>query len=288
LIRWLKEPLLHFAVLGIGLFALYRLTSNEPASSAQEILVDAPRIAALAEQFGRTWGRPPTTAEIDGLIESYVRDEVLYREGLALGLDRDDPVIRSRVRLKMEVLGDGPDTEVSDADLQAWLDANADRYATPARYDLRQVFFDPARRGARLTADIDAALRGLEGTPAADTTAFGDATLLPAELRDVTRTDVAAQFGEELGAELADAPLGRWFGPASSAYGVHLVRVELREAPKAATLADVRDAVERDVQYARSEAANDALYERLRARYTVRIEEPADGLFEASAAAESQ
>jgi len=288
LTRWLKEPLLHFAVLGIGLFALYRLTSGDAGAPAQEIVVDAPRIAALAEQFGRTWGRPPTTTELDGLIESYVRDEVLYREGLALGLDRDDPVIRSRVRLKMEVLGDGPDTEVSDADLQAWLDASADRYAVPARYDLRQVFFDPARRGARLAADVDAALRGLENELGADPTAFGDATLLPAELRDVTRTDVAAQFGEELAAVLADTPLGRWFGPVSSGYGAHLVRVELREPPRAATLVEVRDAVERDVQYERSEAASDALYERLRTRYTVRIEEPADGLFEAAAAAESQ
>jgi len=286
LTRWLKEPLLHFAVLGIGLFALYRLTSTDAGASAQEIVVDAPRIVALAEQFGRTWGRPPTPAELDGLVQSYVRDEVLYREGLALGLDRDDSVIRSRIRLKMEVLGDGPESVVSDADLQAWLDANADRYAAPARYDLEQVFFDPARRGARLTVDIDAALRELEA--AADPTLFGDPTLLPPDFRAVTRMDVASQLGEELAAALADAPLDRWFGPVSSGYGAHLVRVRLREPPKAATLADVRDAVERDVQYARAQAANDALYERLRARYTVRVEEPADGLFEAAAAAESQ
>ena len=147
--RIFAEPLVHFALLGIGLFVLYRLVSGGVSSDPDEIVVDAPRIAALAEQFERSWRRPPTAADLDGLVESYVRDEVLYREGLALGLDRDDPVIRSRVRLKMEVLGDGPDTEVSDADLQAWLDTNADRYASPARYDLRQVFFDPERRGAR-------------------------------------------------------------------------------------------------------------------------------------------
>jgi hypothetical protein len=286
LTRWLKEPLLHFAVLGLGLFALYRLTAGDTGAATQEIVVDAPRIAALAEQFVRTWRRPPTPEELDGLVQSYVRDEVLYREGLALGLDRDDPVIRSRIRLKMEVLGDGAETQVSDAGLQAWLEANADRYAAPARYDLRQIFFDPARRGARLPADLDAALRGLENEPAADPTAFGDPTLLPAELPDVTRTDVATQLGNELATVLAEAPPGRWFGPVSSSYGAHLVRVELREPPKAATLVDVRAAVERDVQYARAEAASDALYARLRARYTVRIEEPADGLFEAAVAAD--
>ncbi len=286
--RWLKEPLLHFAVLGLGLFALYRLTSGDAGAPAQEIVVDAPRIAALAEQFARTWQRPPTQPELDGLVQSYVRDEVLYREGLALGLDRDDPVIRSRIRLKMEVLGDGAETEVSDAELQAWLDANADRYAAPARYDFRQVFFDPARHGARLEADLTAALSSLEAPQAADAAAVGDSTLLPAELRDVTRADVAAQFGEELAASLTDAPLGRWFGPVSSSYGAHLVHVELRTQAKLAALADVRNAVERDVQYARAAEASDALYERLRARYTVRIEEPADRLFETAVAAESQ
>jgi hypothetical protein len=285
--RWLKEPLLHFAVLGLGLFALYRLTSGDTGAPAEEIVVDAPRIVALAEQFARTWQRPPTQPELDGLVQSYIRDEVLYREGLALGLDRDDPVIRSRIRLKMEVLGDGAETEVSDTELQAWLDANVDRYAVPARYDFRQAFFDPARRGARLEAELDAALRLLQAPQATDTAAVGDSTLLPAELRDVTRADVAAQFGEELAASLADAPLGRWFGPVSSSYGAHLVHVELRAQPKPAALADVRDAVERDMQYARAEKASDALYERLRVRYTVRIE-PADGSLQAGLAAESQ
>jgi hypothetical protein len=187
----------------------------------------------------------------------------------------------------MEVLGDGPETEVSDADLQEWLDAHPDRYAVPARYDVRQVFFDPARRGARLAADLDAALRDLQRKPEAEPSAFGDATLLAAEFVDVTRADVAAHLGEELAAQLVDAPLGRWFGPVASGYGAHLLRVELREEPRVSTLAEVRDAVERDVRYARSEAASEALYERLLARYTVRIEAPVDGVVEA-VAAESQ
>jgi hypothetical protein len=288
LTRWLKEPLLHFAVLGFGLFALYRLVSADTAASPQEILVDAPRIESLAEQFVRTWRRPPTAEELDGLVQSYVRDEVLYREGLALGLDRDDPVIRSRVRLKMEVLGDGAEIDVSDAELQAWLDANSDRYAAPAHYDVRHAFFDPARRGARLDADLQAALRSVEDLPTADAAAFGDATLLPPELRDVTRADIEAQFGEEFAAATADAPLGRWFGPVTSTYGAHLVRVELRQHAAPAKLVQVRDAVARDVQYARSAAAGDALFERLRARYVIRIEEPGIGPFETASSTEPQ
>jgi hypothetical protein len=276
---------LHFAVLGIGLFALYRIVTGD-APPASEDIVDAARIAALAQNFERSWRRPPSAEELDGLVESYVRDEVLYREGLARGLDRDDSVIRNRVALKMEVIGELPETEIADAELQAWLDANAERYATPTRYDVRQIYFDPVRRGSRLDGDIGSAQRGLELDPTLDPAAFGDTTLLPAELGGVTRMDVASQFGEEVAAALSSAPAGSWWGPVSSSYGVHLVRVDVREPPRAALLADVRDAVERDVRSERAQGERDALYARLRERYTIRIDRPANGSLDAALAAQ--
>jgi hypothetical protein len=280
----LKEPLLHFTVLGVGLFALYQLISDGASSDPEEIVIDAPRVATLVDGFERSRRRPPTAAELDGLVESYIRDEVLFREGLALGLDRDDSVIRSRVRLKMEVLGDGPDIEVTDADLETWLDANADRYAAPARYDLRQVYFDPARHGATLEAQVGATLSDLQRDPEIDPATLGDATLLPAVLGDVTHSDIAAQFGDDLAATLTNAPAGRWFGPVTSSYGQHLLRVDLRAAAKAAVLADVRDAVTRDVQYARTQTTRDSLYAHLRARYTNRIEPLTDDTLDAALA----
>lgn len=286
--RILREPLLHFAMLGIGLFALYTIVSGDAPPASEDIVVDAARIAALAQNFERSWRRPLSAPELDGLVESYVRDEVLYREGLARGLDRDDSVVRNRVLLKMEVIGDAPELEISDAELQAWLEANADRYATPARYDLRQIYFDPVRRGSRLDGDIGAALRGLELDPTLDPATFGDATLLPAELGDVTRTDVASQYGEEVAAALSNAPAGRWLGPVSSSYGVHLVRVDVREPPRAAMLADVRDAVERDLRSDRAQSSRDALYSRLRERYTIRIDRPAAGELDTALAAQPQ
>jgi hypothetical protein len=283
----LKEPLLHFVVLGVGLFLLYRFIAGDAPSVADEIVVDAPRIAALAEQFERSWRRPPTAAELDGLVETYVRDEVLYREGLALGLDRDDPMIRSRVRLKMEVIGGGPDSEVGEADLQTWLDAHADRYATPARYDVQQVFFDPAKHAVPDDRALEPTLRDLARDPKLDPTALGDVTLLPAVMSDVTRADVASQFGDDFAGALTGAPNGRWSGPVTSAYGKHLLRVDLREEQQPAQLADVRNEVERDLRYARDQAARDAVYARLRARRTVRIEKPAlQGTLNAALAAE--
>ena len=217
-----------------------------------------------------------------------MRDEVLYREGLALGLDRDDPVIRSRVRLKMEVLGGGPESNIAENELQAWLDAHPERYATPARYDLRQLFFDPAKHAAPNDKTLESALNRLAHEPSVDAGELGDQTLLPAVLEDVTEKDVASQFGDELAAALSHAPAGEWFGPVTSAYGEHLLRVDVLEKGSAAVLADVREAVERDVRYAHDQAARDALYARLRARYTIRIEKPAQNALGAALAAQPQ
>jgi hypothetical protein len=271
----LREPLLHFAVLGLGLFALYGLVAGDADVPKEEIFVGAERVAALAEQFARARQRVPTPSEIEELIDDYVRDEVLYREGVALGLDRDDSVVRNRVRTKMELLAYESVAGVSDAELQAWLDVHPDRYAVPARYDLRQIFFDPAR-GTVKERDIQLALRGLERSPDVEWSALGDATLLPAALHGVTEHDVAAQFGDAFSAALAAAPTGRWFGPVTSAYGVHIVIIDGHQARRAAALADVRADVERDVRAARSDAASEAFYERLRVRYTVRLELPSD------------
>jgi hypothetical protein len=173
----------------------------------------------------------------------------------------------------MEVLYEGVGADVTDADLQAWLDANPDRYARPARYDFRQIFF-ATDRGANRDRDVAAALAELERSPEADWPTLGDATLLPAALSGAAESDVAAQFGQAYAAELAAAPTGHWLGPVPSAYGAHIVRVDRREEHRGAALSDVRDEVERDVRSARSEAVSRSLYEGLRARYTVRKETP--------------
>jgi parvulin-like peptidyl-prolyl isomerase len=182
----------------------------------------------------------------------------------------------------MEVLAEGIGADVTDADLQAWLDANTARYSHPARYDLRQIFFS-TERGANLQRDVAAALDELERSPDADWSALGDATLLPAALSGTTEGDIAAQFGEAYSAQLSTLPTGRWLGPVPSAYGAHIVRVDRRDERRPAALSDVRDEVEREVRNARSEAASQALYERLRGRYAVRKEVPSTWFDEALA-----
>ena len=277
-----REPLLQFAVLGIGLFVLYRLLSGNDGPSQTEIVVDAARIEALATQYARTRQRQPTGDELRGLVDAYVRDEVLYREGVALGLDRDDPVVRNRIRVRMEQIADTVDPVLSNEDVRAWFDSHQDLYSTPARYDFEQVFFSTSTRGSRIESDAAAALEALLTSDGIDAAELGDPTLLPSRLRDVTAADVAAQFGSEFWQALHDAPLGTWIGPVRSTYGLHVLRVDERNDGERATLATVRESVERDLRDDRVKAANNAMYEKLRSRYVVRVEMPTAGSISAS------
>jgi parvulin-like peptidyl-prolyl isomerase len=265
----IREPLLHFIALGALLFVLYAALNPGGFGEAKEIVVTQGQLDNLKAQFARTWQRAPSAEELDELIEQWVHDEIYYREGLALGLDRDDPVVRRRIAQKVAFITDGQAaTPPTDAELQAWLDQHADRYRVEPRYTLRQLYFDPARRGNRLDADLAAALAALQGGGRAQ----GDATMLPGELSDAPAFEVARVFGAEFADALMTATVGGWAGPLRSGYGVHLVEVRARDGGRAATLAETRAAVERDLLRARSEEASAAFYRKLRAGYTVRVD----------------
>jgi len=175
--KLLKEPLLHFVALGALLFAAYGWLNPGGTVAAKEIVVTQGQRDNLKAQFARTWQRPPSDDELKGLVEQWVRDEIFYREGQAMGLERDDPVVRRRIAQKFEFIADGATPEgPGEAELQAWLDARRDRYAVEPSYTLRQIYFDPARRGARIDADIDAARVALSSGRSVD----ADSTMLPA------------------------------------------------------------------------------------------------------------
>jgi len=267
--RLLREPLLQFAVLGALLFALYGALQRGAPAAPDEIVVERARLAHLEAQFARVWRRPPTAEERDGLVASWVREEILYREGVALGMDRDDPIVRRRIAQKMDFLAGGQaPSEPGEAELHSWLDTHPRDYRIEPTYTLRQLYFDPGRRGARLEQDLAAARLALEhGTPVA-----GDTSLLPDALDAAPAAEVVRVFGSDFTRALDELPVGGWQGPVRSGYGLHLVELRERTPGRAATLAEVRPAVERDWLRARAEEANAAFYRSLRARYTVRVE----------------
>lgn len=273
--RLLREPLLHFLVLGTLLFGVYQWLGG-PATSATsgEIVVTEGRIRNLTETFARTWQRPPAAEELDGLVEDYIREEVLYREGVALGLDRDDTIIRRRLRQKLEFVSEDAASAVepTDADLAEYLAKNANNYRVESQLTFTQVFLDPAKRGDQFDTDAAALIDALRTRgDKLDPATLGDSLMLDPHYELATESDIARLFGSEFEVALRGQPVGEWIGPLKSGYGAHLVRIEARTPGRMAELAEVRDAVARDWAARRRLDLLDAQYQALRSRYEVRI-----------------
>jgi hypothetical protein len=265
----IRQPLLHFFALGAALFVLFSLVNGDAVQAPDEIVVDADRVAVLVGQFERTWQRPPTRSELEGLVESWVREEILYREGLALGLDRDDPVVRRRVAQKIDFMMDSGAPAPDEAEIQSWFESNADNYRLPPQYAFEQVFFNPERHGDELETAVQEARIALES---GDTAIAGDPTLLPARFDLASAPQIERSFGPDFVEAFDSLEPGRWGGPVRSSYGLHLVRIEQAEPGYLPALDDVRAAVERDLLQVRSEQAKAEFYQALRNRYDVRIE----------------
>ncbi len=269
--KLLSEPLAHFFVLGLTLFVLYAVVNDDSGRSAEEIVVDQGRLSGLVANFEKTWQRPPTADELQNMIDNWVREEILYREGIAIGFDLDDPVIRRRVAQKMTFVADGmvPNSP-SDEELEVWLAANVSDYEIPAVYTLQQVYIDPQRHAD----DLDIFAKSIQASldDSADAKSLGDSTLLPAEMTSSSSVELARVFGAEFVSALTDMSVGDWQGPVRSGYGLHFVRIDEHIAAREPVLDEVRAAVVRDVLSDKSQKISEAFYAALSERYTVRIE----------------
>ena len=267
--RLLREPLAHFLGIGLGLFLLYALVN--PSGGDNEIRVTAATVAALEAEHRKLWGRPPTAGELDALVQSKVDEEILYREGLGMGLERDDAVVKRRVRQKYELIAEEEDArEPTEADLAAYLAAHPERFIAPPVVTFTQLLLDTSGSAAEDRARAGAALKALAGGAAPSD--VGRPTLLPARIDGMAIDLVGREFGEGFAAALARLPVGGWQGPVASGYGLHLVRLESRSAPAVPALADVRAEVLREWENAAREAARAKRLSELRTRYDVVIE----------------
>jgi hypothetical protein len=273
--RWLREPLVQFLLLG-GVLFLLGGRARDTGPDSRDILVDPAAIELLVEGFRRTWQRPPTRRELDALVEAQIREEVFYREAVAMGLDADDAIIRRRMKQKLEFLTQdlSPLPEPDAATLQAYLDEHADRYRLDTRHSFDQVFLAADRDPTEREANAEALLARLRTDPDTDFRQLGDPTLLDPALEGADTRRVARAFGREFALDLADLPLGEWRGPVESAYGLHLVRIRERIPGRVVTLEEARDAVLRDYQAERQAERNEEIYRRMRDRYRVEIEWP--------------
>ena len=277
----LREPLAHFVLLGALIFLLNALFGDAPPERTERtIVLDESDVSRLAEQYRRTWMRPPTPTELGGLLAEAVREEILYREALALGLDQDDPIVRRRLRQKMEFLNADllADVEPTDAELAGFLAADAERFRRPARYSLAQVFIDPTRHPdpAAYATTLLALLNATAASGAAlDPAEIGDPTLLPEGLDLASPRDIAETFGRDFADAVPELEPGAWRGPLRSGYGLHLVRIAQVEPGGLPPLAEIREQVIGEWQHARRQQAEERFYEALRERWTVEIKHPA-------------
>ena len=267
--RLLQEPLLHFLLIGIALFVVQGMVAAP--NSADAIVVSEKIVDELAREHEVRWTRKPTDQELAGLVDAYVRDEILYREGMALGLDRDDQLVKRRVRQKFEVMAEEQSAREapSDADLNAYMAKNANRFLLPATVSFEQIFFDNAR-----PSDVERAVAAASAAVArgADPSKLGQASLLPNRVESTAQDLVARDFGAEFARRIETVPLGQWSGPIPSSFGAHLVRVSARAPAVLPELNAIRQAVAREWENERRAISRGDSYQKLRARYTVVIE----------------
>ena len=271
--RFLAEPLLHFLLIGAGLFVLFGFVNKgELPESDSTIVVTSGRIEQLSGLFAKTWQRPPKEEELKGLIDDFILEEIYYRQAKEMGIDRDDIIIRRRLRQKMEFLTDDVASylEASDEELATYLEVNADRFRRDSTYSFRQVFINPEKHGERLDEYITAQMRALE----AGKEVVGDSGLLPASFESATARMVDSPLGLGFAAQLDELDTGKWIGPVVSELGLHLIYIESRVPGSLPPFDEVRPVVEREWAHEKRLEMRSELNKKLREDYKIIVEWP--------------
>jgi len=274
--RLFREPLLHFLLIGGALFAVHAALNRvrpAPVSSAR-IEITKGDSDQLRQTWQMQWKRPPTTDELDGLIAGEIRERILSREAMRLGLDQDDPIVRRRLAQKLEFLLQDVAMlrEPTEDELATYFVAHRTNYTVPGRLTLSHIYFSAAKR---VSAEQDARsiLKRLrEGNVVGADTALGDPFLLDVELQDKPLPEIEQTFGRDFSAAVTELATGEWQGPVPSAYGWHLVKVTTREEARVPMLADVREKVQKDFAEEQRRKTNDEVFERLKSRYVIVVQ----------------
>lgn len=269
-LRWLRDPLFAFLLIGAGVFALERWWQGWQADAAYTIVISNAEAARLGALWRTQTGRAPTQSELVALLEDHIREEILVREARRLRLDEGDAIVRRRLAQKLAFLTDDIAAlePATDADLRAHFDANRSRYETPAAITFSHIYFSPDKR-ADAKAAAQSALATLD--PAAWRTS-GDPFMLGRTYAHASTPRLRKDFGDEFAEQLAGLPAaGEWRGPLRSAYGYHLVRVDANAPARSSRFEAVQARVAADFDAARRAKANREHFEQLRSQYTVKL-----------------
>jgi hypothetical protein len=273
--RVLKDPLLHFLVVGAILFALAAWRGEWIRSGRERIVIGAEQVAQARDAAELLEGRALGDDEVAALLEPTIRDEVLYREALALELDANDDEVRRRLIEKMSYLTQdlADPAPSSEAELRRFYDDSPARFTTPELVTFDQVYFSPSERGDSVRGDAEAGIAALRAGRAPDT--VGDHTPLRATYERAPREQVAVLFGAALAEAVFTLPPGdEWVGPFESDFGLHAVRLRARSERRLPPFDEIRDQVAAEFAAQRRRERNEAEYRRMRAHYEIVIEKP--------------
>ena len=274
--RWLREPLLHFLLIGLVMFVVYNALhpNSGQGDRLSRIELTADDLRQLELAWAAKWQRPPGPEELRNLVAAKVREEILYREGLALGLDKEDTIVKRRLAQKVEFLSEDVSTirDPGVKELKAWFEKNASRFALPSRVTFRHLYFSFDRRGERSRADATRALAKLAGQPADSpaTVNLADPFMYQSYYADRTPEYVANVFGTKFAQALSQLkPAASWQGPIESGFGWHLVWVDSLTSGRVPDFEEVEQEVKNEwVAEQRAEARRKA-FETMKTRYEI-------------------
>ncbi len=268
--RWYQNPLLQFALIGVLLFGFWHWHNGKAASGT--IVISAAQIEQLARSYERTFLRRPTPDELQRLINDEIRSELAFREAERLGLDKDDTIVKRRMRQKIEFLAHELSAveSISDTELAGYYEAKKDQYQREIELDFTQLFIDPVRHSEGAEKRIDNVFQAI--SEGADPASLGDPLLLPFSQKMAPVSKIESTFGKQFVRSLLASENAVWFGPVESAFGLHLIRINARRDPRIPELVEISDQVKNDLLAQRRSQALDNLYRRLRANYTITVE----------------
>lgn len=275
--KFFREPLVHFLIIGAALFAVYAFWGQQDVEEqGRAIDISAGEINWLSDAWEKRWMRQPTDEELVGVINQYLREMVLYREAVAMGLDKDDPVIRRRLGQKLEFLSQDLITPqpATEDELRAYFEKYIDRYQKPDLVTMTQVFIDPDLRGDNTLADAEAIkkqLQSLKEFPS-DTQSYGDSFMLQNYYPERTEAELLKFFGSGFTRSVFELASGQWHGPVLSGYGTHLVYVHDHQKADPPTFAGAEQQVRQEWEQDKREELNEQFVASVIARYDITID----------------
>lgn len=285
--RCLREPLLHFLIAGFALFALYGgLHPSTVSHDPQRIEITPDDIRRIEISWLARWQRPPSDQQLQGMLDEYVKEEILYREALKLGLDKDDTIIRRRLAQKMDFLAEDVASlrEPAPGVLEAWYSQHQHLYAPPPLATFHHLFFASDKRGAQAQAQAQAALATLKDKHDGE----GDAFMFKNAYAEQSQDQVARDFGSKFAVALFQQTPGSWVGPVESGFGWHLVWIDALTSPAAPPFETVARQVKADWLSEQRTESKRSNFEALKAGYEVVVVMPASATAMAAAQTEPE